>query len=157
ADSRFQFTGCGVSGTSASLTCGGPSNTSGSSSSGPSPLVGSVPGGSVSGVWSVMMLGSRRSQADGRGLRCLGGPGVQDTEQQRLHPAEPLWRRSIEAERDQLVQPRHQHSRAIFTDVEYLRGLGVQLLSEVSRIEPVSQDRCVLPEHLVDDVVSIEV
>src|SRR5699024_1639310 len=80
-----------------------------------------------------------------------------DTEQQRLHPAEPLWRRSIEAERDQLVQPRHQHSRAIFTDVEYLRGLGVQLLSEVSRIEPVSQDRCVLPEHLVYDVVSIEV
>src|SRR5690606_17660674 len=27
-----------------------------------------------SGV-SVMMLGSRRSQADGRGLRCLDGPG----------------------------------------------------------------------------------
>src|SRR5690606_21312272 len=75
ADSRFQFTGCGVSGTSASLTRGGPSNTSGSSSSGPSPLVGSVPGGSASGVWSVMMLGSRRSQADGRGLRCLGGSG----------------------------------------------------------------------------------
>ena len=45
---------------------------------------------------------------------------IEHGEQQRLKAIEPRWRRTVEAERDQLIEPWHQHPGTIRTEAQYL-------------------------------------
>lgn len=78
-----------------------------------------------------------------------------DREPERLHPIEVLRRMPIDAQCDQFVQPRHQHSGTILTQLKNLSSLGVQSFGKVLRLQAVTQDAGVLPEHLVDHVVGV--
>ncbi|MFC5123097.1 hypothetical protein ACFPRL_06540 [Pseudoclavibacter helvolus] len=63
----------------------------------------------------------------------------------------------IDAERDKLVQPRHQHPSSILAETQDLCGLGVEGVGELLGVEPVLEKRGVLPAHLVEDVVGVEI
>ncbi|WP_229117471.1 hypothetical protein [Enemella dayhoffiae] len=52
------------------------------------------------------------------GAICVG-----DAEPHRLHPVEVPGKATLDAPLDQLIQPRHQHPRALFTEAKYLRRL----------------------------------
>src|SRR5699024_6662914 len=74
-------------------------------------------------------------RATNRGGPHIGSDHVEHSEQQRLKSVEPVRRRPIETEGDQLVEPGREHAGAVFAEVEYLGGLGVQLVGEVLRVK----------------------
>lgn len=82
---------------------------------------------------------------------------IEHGEQESLRPVEPLGSWAVDAQRHELVQPRHQHSGPLLAQVHHLRRLGVDGLRELLCMESVRQHGRVLPEHLVDDVVRVEV
>src|SRR5699024_4694780 len=81
---------------------------------------------------------------------------IHDGEPQRLHPQEPR-PLPVQAESDQLIQPRHQQACAIFPESDHLGRFGECLPRENRRIESVVQDAGVLPECLVNHVISVSV
>ncbi|WP_186369019.1 hypothetical protein [Rothia kristinae] len=76
---------------------------------------------------------------------------------QRLHPMKPLPVMPVDAECDELVQPGHQHSRAVFPEPEHLGGFGVDRVGEPLRVKAVAEDVGVLPEQLIEQEVGVGV
>lgn len=66
-----------------------------------------------------------------------------------------LW--PIQTEGGELIQPRHEMGGAVFADPNDLRGCRVAGLEEVACVVTVAELRGVLPEHLIDQVVAVEV
>lgn len=81
---------------------------------------------------------------------------IEHAKEQRLHPIETLGARPIDTERDQLVQEWCKYPSAVLSKAEYLGRLGVELVGEVMRLEPVCKQLGMLPEDLVDDVVLVQ-
>ncbi len=64
---------------------------------------------------------------------------------------------AIDAERDEFIQPGHQHPRPILAEAKYLRRFGVNRVSEPLRIETVPEHIGVLPEQLIEQEVGVGV
>ncbi|WP_300344361.1 hypothetical protein [Nesterenkonia sp.] len=56
-----------------------------------------------------------------------------------------------------MIQPRGHHARSVPAQAQDLGRLGVDLLGKPLRVEPVMQDRRVLPEELIEREVGINV
>src|SRR5690625_2090011 len=82
---------------------------------------------------------------------------VDDRVPERLHPMETLPVDAIDAERDEFIQPGHQHPRPILAEAKYLRRFGVDRVSEPLRIETVPEHIGVLPEQLIEQEVGVGV
>lgn len=82
---------------------------------------------------------------------------IQHGAQQRLHPIEPFGEVTVQAQRHQLVQPRHQVPGTILPEVEDLRRVGVPGLHETVRVEAISQERHVMPKDLIHNVIGVQV
>ena len=78
-------------------------------------------------------------------------------EPERLHPIEVLGETPVEAQMHQFVQPGHQQSGPVLAQVKNLRRLGVQGFREVLRIKTIPNQVDVLPEHLIDHIVRVEI
>lgn len=87
----------------------------------------------------------------------MRGDHVSDLEPQRLHPQIVPHEVPIDAERDQLIQPRQQHPSPILAQAESLSRLGVDHLGEPLGFESILQQPSVLPPHLVEDEVGVGV
>ena len=68
---------------------------------------------------------------------------------------EPLPVDTIDAERDELVQPGHQQSRPVLPDTEHLGRFGVDRVGEPLRVEAVTKHSHVLPEQLIQQKVGV--
>lgn len=88
-----------------------------------------------------------------------GATDVGDAEPQCLHPVEGLGRHTLpvefRAQRDKLIEQRRKLSSLAFSDPEHLKRFAVGRLGELPRIKPVPNESCVLPEHLIDEVVGV--
>jgi hypothetical protein len=82
---------------------------------------------------------------------------IKDREQQGLCPLEPFRRRSVGAERDQLIEPRHQQPGTIRPKPKHLSWISEVSLHESLSVEPIGERRRVLAEHLIDQEVTIEI
>lgn len=65
---------------------------------------------------------------------------MRDGEPKRLHPVKVLDGPRLDAQGNQLVQPRHQLPSPLLTDTKNLRRLGIDRGSEFSSVEAILQD-----------------
>ncbi len=76
---------------------------------------------------------------------------------ERLCSVEPIRSNTVHAQCNQLVEPRHHQSRAMLTYTDYLRGFYIVGVEEPTGVEPLMEPGRILPEHLIDHIVSVEV
>lgn len=74
---------------------------------------------------------------------------MNDREPQSLHSEEVASKAPVDTQVDQLVQPRHEHPGAVFTESKDLGRFGVDRVSEVLSVEPILNQPDVLPAHLI--------
>jgi len=82
---------------------------------------------------------------------------VHDREHERLRPVEPLRQQAIGAEGGEFVQPRHQYPGAVLTETKNLCGPGVATVEKLFRMKSVGNMPGISPEHLVHEVVAIQI
>lgn len=70
---------------------------------------------------------------------------------------EPFIELPISRKRNHLIKPRHQHPLPILSKVKHLGRLGVDLLSELLRVEAIMQNRGMLPVEMIEREVSVNV
>lgn len=85
------------------------------------------------------------------------GHHVQHGEQQRLRPVQAIAEVSVQAQRDQFVQPGHQVAGTASSRWSICAGSAYLASMKPYASRRVSQDRRVLPEDLIDDVTVAKV
>lgn len=63
----------------------------------------------------------------------------------------------VQAERDELIQPRHQMPGALLAQVQYLSGLAIAGFEVVGSVEMIENLTGVLPVELINQVTTIDV
>ena len=81
---------------------------------------------------------------------------IHDSEPECLESVESLSEPSLNAERDHLINPRHNHPGPISAESQDLRWFRVDLLRETGGVKPIVQHRRVLPEELIESEIGID-